>query len=174
MRSQKRSKKSEVEKELLSEVPEAPSTSEGTGGKETADKSETSKLPESVQNSINDINTKSSKDTAVDATAADTTTTDTTAAATAKDTPEVVKESIAESGEAPEAAANEEAVFKKAAVEKELLSEVKPENSTGEPAQPPSPLLQMPLKGPRHVRYLLAQFQENTQRLKLPLLLRAV
>jgi hypothetical protein len=145
--------KSDVEKELLSAVPEAPSTSEGTGGKEAADKSETgvtageavaavggaavagaavqlpesvtSKLPESVQNSINDINTKSSKDTAVDATAANT---------TAKDTPEVVKESIAESGEAPEAAANEEAVLEKAAVEKELLSEVKPETSTGEPA----------------------------------------
>jgi hypothetical protein len=163
--------KGDVEKELLSEVPEAPSTSEGTGGKETADKSEkgisageaaaavggaavaiggaavalasgaaeklpesvtsnlpesvTSKLPESVQHSISDINAKSNTGTAADADVADT---------TAKDTPEVVKESIAESGETPEAAANEEAVLEKKAVEQELLSEVKPETSTGEPA----------------------------------------
>jgi hypothetical protein len=52
----------------------------------------------------------------------------------AKDTPEVVKESITESGQSPEAAANEEAVLEKKAVEKELLSEIKPETSTGEPA----------------------------------------
>jgi hypothetical protein len=52
----------------------------------------------------------------------------------AKDTPEVVKESIAESGQSPEAAGNEEAVLEKKAVEKELLSEIKPETSTGEPA----------------------------------------
>ena len=144
--------KSAVEKELLGEVKEAPSTSEGTGGKETADKSEkgitasetvaavggaavavggaahayasgavsaiTSKLPESVQNSINSINAKSSSQPAEPA----------------KDTPEVVKESIAESGQAPEAAGNEQAVLEKKAVEKELLSEVKPETSTGEPA----------------------------------------
>ncbi|PMD44274.1 carbohydrate-binding module family 48 protein [Hyaloscypha variabilis F] len=52
----------------------------------------------------------------------------------AKDTPEVVKESIAESGQSPEAAANEEAVLEKKAVEKELLSEIKPETATGESA----------------------------------------
>jgi hypothetical protein len=141
--------KSAVEKELLGEVPVAPSTSEGTGGKETSDKSEngvsggevaaavggaavayasgaasklpesvTSKLPESVQNSINNINSTSNTDSA----------------APAKDTPEVVKESLAESGQPPEAAANEEAVLEKKAVEKELLSEVKPDTSTGESA----------------------------------------
>lgn len=152
--------KSAVEKELLSEVKEAPSTSEGTGGKETADKSEkgvtagdaaaaaggaavaaggaaaayvsgaagnaasalptsvTSKLPESVQNSINSINAASTSQP-------------TTAA---KDTPEVVKESIAESGQPPEAAGNEQAVLEKKAVEKELLSEIKPGTSTGESA----------------------------------------
>jgi hypothetical protein len=141
--------KTAVEKELLSEVPVAPSTSEGTGGKGT-DKSEknvnageaaaaasgaavavggvaaayasgaasklpesvASKLPEPVQNSINSTNNQS----------------------TAKDTPEVVKESIAESGQSPEAAANEEAVLEKKAMEEELLSEIKPETSTGEPA----------------------------------------
>lgn len=141
--------KSAVEKELLKEVPVAPSTSEGTAGKGT-DKSEkgvtageaaaalggtavavggaatayasgaasklpesiTSKLPESVQNSITSVNANS----------------------TAKDTPEVVKESIAESGQSPEAASNEAAVLEKKAVEKELLSEIKPETSTGEPA----------------------------------------
>jgi len=72
----------------------------------------TNRLPESVQQSINSMNAPS----------------------TAKDTPEVVKESIAESGQSPEAAANEEAVLDKKAVEQELLSEVKPETSTGEPA----------------------------------------
>ena len=145
--------KSAVEKELLSEVPVAPSTSEGTGGKGT-DKSEkgvtagetaaavggaavalggaaaayasgaasklptsvTSKLPESVQNSITSMNATSNSQS------------------TAKDTPEVVKESIAESGRNPEAAGNEEAVLEKKAMEKELLSEIKPETSTGESA----------------------------------------
>ncbi|KAK6583879.1 hypothetical protein PZA11_003609 [Diplocarpon coronariae] len=150
--------KSTVEKELLKEVPMAPSTSEGTAGKGT-DKSEksvtageaaaavggaalalggaatayasgaasklpesvTSKLPVSIQESINSINAK-----------AGTASTETPSAAT--DTPEIVKESIAESGQPPEAAANGEAVLEKRAVEKELLSEIKPETSTGEPA----------------------------------------
>jgi hypothetical protein len=132
--------KSAVEKELLSEVPTAPTTSEGIGGKDTAVKSEkgvtaneaaaaiggaaasklptsvTSKLPESVQNPISSINNSSTSKT------------------TAVDTPEVVKESITESGQSPEAAANEEAVLEKKAVEKELLKEIKPETSTGESA----------------------------------------
>jgi hypothetical protein len=84
--------KNAVEKELLSEVPVAPATSEGTAEEGTAGDG------------------------------------------TAKDTPEVVKESIAESGQSPEAAGNEEAVLEKKAVEKELLSEIKPETSTGESA----------------------------------------
>ncbi len=95
--------KSAVEAELLKEVPEEPSTSEGIAGKGT-EKSENGGISAGE------------------------------AVVTAKDTPEVVKESIEESGEAPEAAANEEAVLEKKAVEKELLSEVKPETSTGEPA----------------------------------------
>jgi hypothetical protein len=145
--------KSAVEEELLKQVPEAPSTSEGTAGKGT-EKSEktvtggeaaaaiggaavaiggaaaayassaasklpdsiTSKLPESVQKSINSTGAIS------------------TSQATAKDTPEVVKESIAASGQGAEAAGNEEAVLEKKAVEKELLSEIKPETATGEPA----------------------------------------
>jgi hypothetical protein len=53
---------------------------------------------------------------------------------TAKDVPEVVKESIEKSGQDPEAAAIEEAVLEKKAIERELLSEVKPETSSGEPA----------------------------------------
>jgi hypothetical protein len=93
--------KSAVEKELLSEVPISPSTSEGTAGKGT-DKSEKGVT----------VNAQSS----------------------AKDTPELVKESIAESGQSPEAAANEEAVLEKKVMEKELLSEIKPETSTGESA----------------------------------------
>jgi len=149
--------KSAVEKELLKEVPVVPSTSEGTAGKETPDKTEkaavtageaatavggaaaalggaayayasgaasklpesvTSKLPTSVQNSIGQTNgQKSVAPTEL-----------------AKDTPEVVKESIAESGQSPEAAGNEEAVLEKKAVEKELLKEIKPETSSGESA----------------------------------------
>merc|ERR1711964_61514 len=76
------------------------------------------KLPASVQNSMGSMNAQS----------------DSTPKETAKDTPAIVKESIAESGQAPEAAANEEAVLEKKAVEKELLSEIKPETSTGESA----------------------------------------
>ncbi|KAH8589465.1 hypothetical protein B0O99DRAFT_494478, partial [Bisporella sp. PMI_857] len=151
--------KSTVEKELLKEVPVAPTTSEGTAGKDTPDKSEkatspaetaagvggaaaaiggaavayaqgaasklpesvTSILPTSIQNSINDINNKSSATTAAPA-------------ETAKDTPLIVKESLTEAGQAPEAAANEEAVLEKKVVEAELLKEIKPETSTGEPA----------------------------------------
>ncbi|SLM41227.1 Immunoglobulin E-set [Lasallia pustulata] len=48
--------------------------------------------------------------------------------------PEVVQESIAESHQAPGAAANEEMVEEKSAVEKELLHSVKRENASGEPA----------------------------------------
>jgi hypothetical protein len=157
--------KSAVEKELLKEVAVAPTTSEGTAGKDTPDKTEkgvtageaaagvgaaalavgagvtayasnaagklpesvTSKLPASVQNSINTNGT-------------------TPATTTAADTPTIVKESIAESGQSPEAAANEEAVLEKKAVEKELLKEIKPETSTGEsaptlaPATPAKPI----------------------------------
>lgn len=141
--------KSAVESELLKEVPVAPPTSEGTAGKDT-DKSEngitggeaaaavggaavavggaayayasgaantaTSKLPTSVQESVPTIKAESAEESV------------------AKDTPEIVKESIAEAGQSPEAAGNEEAVLEKKAVEKELLSEITPETSTGEPA----------------------------------------
>jgi hypothetical protein len=54
--------------------------------------------------------------------------------ATNEAVPEVVKESIAESGQGPEAAAFSEPIAEKSAVEKELLAEIKPETSTGEPA----------------------------------------
>jgi hypothetical protein len=153
--------KSEVETELLSEVPVAPSTSEGISGEGTTKSEQTgasangasavvedavakvgtaavggaavaaskvptsvsSKLPESVQNSINALNADSKINTE-----------STNKTIAAEDTPEVVKESIIESGQDPEAAANEEAVLEKKAVEKELLSEVKPETASGEPA----------------------------------------
>ena len=48
--------------------------------------------------------------------------------------PDVVQESIAESKTAPEAAASEQVVGEKSAVESELLKDVKPTNATGEPA----------------------------------------
>ncbi|RAL59397.1 hypothetical protein DID88_006886 [Monilinia fructigena] len=75
----------------------------------------TSKLPESVQQSINSTNATGTEP--VDQT-------------TAEDTPEIVKESIVESGQSSEAAASETAVLDKKAVEKELLSRVQPEIST--------------------------------------------
>jgi len=143
-----------VEKELESKVTTVPSTSEGIAGQGTT-KSEkqvtageaaaavsgaavaiggaavaatsglaskipdsiTSKLPVGIQESINNINSDSDSKLAA-----------------ARNTPAVVQESIAESGKGPEAAANEEAVSEKKEVEKELLSEVKKVNSSGEPA----------------------------------------
>lgn len=102
--------KNAVESELLEKVPEEPPTSEGTASTVTG------QLPTSNQESVASINAGADVNS------------------TAKDTPEIVKESIAESGQDPEAAGNEEAVLEKKAVEKELLSEIKPETSTGEPA----------------------------------------
>lgn len=168
--------KSAVEKELLSKVPVAPSTSEGTarkgidkpekgvaGGETTAavggaamavgdaaaayaytaeDKaaeatsyskstgstepspavaSAASHLPGSVQKQLPDSVQKSINSSSASQSAA-------------QGTPQVVKESIAESSQSPEAAAYEELVSEKKAVEKELLAEIKPENSIGEPA----------------------------------------
>ncbi|KAI9730650.1 MAG: hypothetical protein M1818_008132 [Claussenomyces sp. TS43310] len=123
--------KSVVEKELLSEVPKAKVTSDGTvteapikaATSATDNEPETagaagiaSFLPESVQQSINSINAASGQQSI------------------AGNVPEEVKESIAESGASPEAAANSEQVADKKAVEKELLSEIEPEQSSGEPA----------------------------------------
>ncbi|KAJ5493281.1 hypothetical protein N7539_002027 [Penicillium diatomitis] len=56
------------------------------------------------------------------------------AAEPAKGVPEVVKESIAESSQGPEAAANREAVTEKQAMESELRKTIPVEQSTGTPA----------------------------------------
>lgn len=155
--------KSAVEKELLLEVPEAPVTSDGTitespvkaatgvtaseaaeavggaalavGGAAAAyaatakDKlveaangspsagGVTSYLPESVKQSIDSINAASSTKQSV-----------------AGNVPEEVKESIVGSGLSPEAAAYSELVAEKSQVEKELLSEIRQESSTGKSA----------------------------------------
>lgn len=74
-------------------------------------------LPESVQNSINNINSQSTAKQTV-----------------AGGVPSEVKESLAEAHQSPEAAAYSEPVVEKAAVEKQLLSEIKKENSAGESA----------------------------------------
>lgn len=58
----------------------------------------------------------------------------TTAAEPVKDVPQIVKESIAESNENPEAAANKEAVEEKKAMESELQKTVPVEGSAGAPA----------------------------------------
>ncbi|TVY32498.1 Cruciform DNA-recognizing protein, partial [Lachnellula occidentalis] len=144
--------KSAVEKELLKEVPTAPSTAEGTAGKGT-DKTEkgvvgdaaavvggaalaagatatayasgaASKLPESFVSQLPEAVQNSIAAMNASSTSAPKT--------MAIDTPEVVKESIAESGKAPEAAGNETAVLEKQVMEKELLSEIKPATATGE------------------------------------------
>lgn len=104
--------KSEMEKELLNQIPEAPVTSDDTT-----------------------MAVKSAGATAAETGAlAQASNTEAAQTATSDTTPEVVKESIAESGQSPEAAAYAEPVAEKSAVEKELLSEVKLETSTGEPA----------------------------------------
>jgi len=55
--------------------------------------------------------------------------------------PEIVQESIAESHQSPEAAANQEAVGEKQRLESELLRKVKAEQGLGEPAPSSSPAL---------------------------------
>jgi hypothetical protein len=97
--------KSAVEEELPSAVPEAPVTSNDTAVAAKDEVVEVTRLGGSDANG-----------------------------AVAPAVPEFVKESIVESGQSPEAAAYSEPIEEKKAVEKELLSEVKPEDSTGEPA----------------------------------------
>lgn len=132
--------KSAVESELLKEVPVAPATSEGTAGKGT-DKSENGITGGEAAAAVGGAAVAvGGAAYAYASGAADTvtsklpTTTESAEKDAAKDTPEIVKESIAEAGQGPEAAGNEEAVLEKKAVEEELLSDIKPETSTGEPA----------------------------------------
>lgn len=152
--------KKQVEEELKDKVPEAPSTSEGTGGQGT-DKSEGDKtLLETAAAATAGLGAAAAayafaaKDKAVEL-AGQTpasvqeklpTSVQETIATGAKETkieevsPEVpteVKDSIVEAGKSPEAAANTTAVGEKAAVEAELLKEVKTVNATGEPAPKP-------------------------------------
>ncbi|KAH8840352.1 hypothetical protein MCOR27_002479 [Pyricularia oryzae] len=147
--------KNEVEAELLSKVPEAPSTSEGTAGKGT-EKSENDKtLAETAAATAAGVLSAAvaAKDSAVDqATAAAAQLPDSvkqslpasvqSAIAPAAQesvrqevSPEVpaeVKESIKEAGESPEAAANTAAVEEKKKIEAELLKEVAPAPAVGE------------------------------------------
>lgn len=153
--------KKQVEEELKDKVPEAPSTSEGTGGKGT-DKSENDKtLLETAAAATAGLGAAAAavayaaKDKAAElAGQAPTsvqeklpTSVQESIATGAKETkieevspqvPTEVKESIAEAGKSPEAAANTEAVQEKKAVENELLKEVKTVNATGEPAPKPA------------------------------------
>ena len=117
--------KAEVERELESKVPEEPATSEGTGGEVAglavggaaiggaAAVAAHHGLPESVQKSIDDINKGS---------------------AIAPTVPDVVQESIAESHQSPEAAADKTMVEEKSAMEQQLLKEVPKDEDVGEPA----------------------------------------
>lgn len=177
--------KTEVEKELLSEVPEAPATSTdatvaaksaGAAVAETgaavgaaalavggAAAAYTVSAKDKVTQAVGQASDSDAAKTTtsyvgdakdkVEATTASAADTATSAVTDAKDklasttgigaasvtstvtgAPEIVKESIAQSGESPEAAAFAEPVAEKKAVEGELLSEVKREESTGEAA----------------------------------------
>lgn len=112
--------KKEVERELLEEVPTVPATSEGTvaatAGAAVAATGVGAATAAAVHTS------HGGEEPQAEATRG------------GEEPPEVVKESINQSGESPEAAAYAEPVLEKRAVEKELLSEVKQENSSGEPA----------------------------------------
>lgn len=135
--------KSEVEKELLKEVPEAPATSEGTGGEGT-DKSEKGVSAGEAAGAVSGAAVAlggavaaaayATKDKTVEAVNGKAPAATETRETATQETPEIVKESIAEAGQSPEAAAYPEPVVSKSEFEKELLSEVKPEESTGEPA----------------------------------------
>ncbi|TLD28839.1 hypothetical protein PspLS_03262 [Pyricularia sp. CBS 133598] len=147
--------KNEVEAELLSKVPEAPSTSEGTAGKGTEKSEKDKTLTETAAATAAGVLSAAvaAKDSAVDqATAAAAQLPDSvkqslpasvqSAIAPAAQesvrqevSPEVpaeVKESIKEAGESPEAAANTAAVEEKKKIEAELLKEVAPAPAVGE------------------------------------------
>lgn len=89
---------------------------------EATGKNPNTMLPESVQRTIDNMGGAANPST---------TTTSTSAANTV---PAVVAESQHEAHVSPEASASREAVREKSAMEKELLSEVRPANETGEPA----------------------------------------
>ena len=121
--------KSAMEKELETKIPEEPATSEGpsdmdkdtamaaggvvTGGAAATAATTSHRLPDSVQQSIEEMNKGS---------------------AIAPTVPDIVQESIAESHQSPEAAGDKRMVEEKSAMEKELLSDVKREDDVGEPA----------------------------------------
>ena len=117
--------KSAVEHELENKVPEEPATSEGSGGKiagmavggaaigGVAGAAVSHGLPASVQRSIDDMNKGS---------------------AIAPTVPDVVQESITESHQSPEAAADKTMVQEKSEVEEQLLKKVRREDDVGAPA----------------------------------------
>lgn len=124
--------KSAVEAELKKEVPEEPSTSDNStsaskaaglaaGGVVTAGGAVAAA-------------TYATKDKASEVTGIGKSEPAPTSSQVAPEVPEAVEESIEKAKWAPEAAANEEAVLEKSAVENELLKTVKTEQSTGEPA----------------------------------------
>lgn len=125
--------KKEVENELKSKVPEAPA-GEGYAGAIIGTVTGAAAATAAAVTAA----VYGTKDKAVDtASAATTTAKDATIGASTKaadSVPEVVKESIAEAGKAPEAASNPVAVAEKKDVEAELKKEVPVSNTAGEPA----------------------------------------
>lgn len=118
--------KKEVEQELLKEVPEQPAAAESS--------SSTSKLVETVTGGATVAGatfaaaTYAAKEKAAELTSLN------SPALNGPVVPEVVTESQKEANVSPEASANPEAVSEKAAVEFELLEEVKTTNEASEPA----------------------------------------
>jgi len=118
--------KKEIEQELLKEVPEQPAAAESS--------SSTSKLAETVTGGATVAGatfaaaTYAAKEKAAELTGLS------SPALNGPVVPEVVTESQKEANASPEASANPEAVGEKAAVESELLKEVKTTNEASEPA----------------------------------------
>ncbi|KAL8884170.1 MAG: hypothetical protein Q9192_006910, partial [Flavoplaca navasiana] len=111
--------KTDVEKELESNIPKSAATSEGIAGGNTSTSAVggashgSHALPTSIQQSIDEMNKGS---------------------AIAPTVPDVVQESIAESHVAPEAAGYKEMIEEKGAMESELLRKMPTEEAKGEPA----------------------------------------
>ncbi|KAL8979568.1 MAG: hypothetical protein Q9205_005124 [Flavoplaca limonia] len=111
--------KTDVEKELESNIPKSAATSEGIAGGNASTSAVgganhgSHALPASIQQSIDEMNKGS---------------------AIAPTVPDVVQESIAKSHVAPEAAGYKEMVGEKSAMESELLRKMPTEEAKGEPA----------------------------------------
>ncbi|KAI9805772.1 MAG: hypothetical protein M1833_005265 [Piccolia ochrophora] len=129
--------KGALEQEILGQVREAPSTSEGTakGGHDgTTDKSEDGKASDKATQESNTTASSATKGVAASVSQSIGKINSDSDAQVAVGVPSIAKESLAEAHQSPEAAGNKEAVDEKAEVERELLKDIKPAQESGEPA----------------------------------------